>query len=232
MLTRRRLEHELDEEFRTHLELSTAEHIRRGLSPDAARARARRDLGCTTHVREQWRDARGFTPLDDLLTDLRHVSRGRDRTWRGASGRNRPRPVAAAVRPRPRRGRRGDRAERRGVHRHRGDAGRFPLRRGAGLGADGRRRDAALGGTGKQLGNLCHRPDAGRSDVRAGGGRHGARGAAGASRYRVAGHADGHPAARGARRRPATFPARAVRRGRTHPPAGLREPGQSADGAR
>jgi len=72
MLTRRRLEHELDEELRTHLELSTAEHIRRGLTPEAARARAQRDLGCTTHVREQWRDARGFTPLDDLLTDLRH----------------------------------------------------------------------------------------------------------------------------------------------------------------
>jgi putative ABC transport system permease protein len=72
MLTRRRLEHELDEELRSHLELSAAEHIRRGLSPEAARARARRDLGCTTHVREQWRDARGFTPLDDLLTDLRH----------------------------------------------------------------------------------------------------------------------------------------------------------------
>ena len=72
MLTRRRLEHELDEELRSHLELSTAEHIRRGLSPDAARARARRDLGYTVHVREQWRDARGFTPLDDLLTDIRH----------------------------------------------------------------------------------------------------------------------------------------------------------------
>ena len=64
MLTRRQLEHELDEELRSHLDLSTAEHVRRGLSPDAARARARRDLGCTAHVREQWRDARGFTPLD------------------------------------------------------------------------------------------------------------------------------------------------------------------------
>ena len=40
MLTRRRLEHELDEELRCHLDLSTAEHIRRGLSPDAARAQA------------------------------------------------------------------------------------------------------------------------------------------------------------------------------------------------
>lgn len=72
MLTRQRLEQELDEELRTHLELSTAEHIRQGLSPDAARARAQRDLGCPVHVKEQWRDARGFTPLDDLLTDIRH----------------------------------------------------------------------------------------------------------------------------------------------------------------
>lgn len=71
-LLRRRLEDELDEELRSHLELATADHVRRGLSPDAARARSQRDLGCTVRLKEQWHDAHGFTPLDDLLADVRH----------------------------------------------------------------------------------------------------------------------------------------------------------------
>ena len=45
VLNRRRLEHELDEELRSHLELSTAEHVRRGLSPKAARGPGRGGIG-------------------------------------------------------------------------------------------------------------------------------------------------------------------------------------------
>jgi putative ABC transport system permease protein len=54
----RRRERELDEEIETHLELLEAEHRRRGLSPEAARAAARRDFGQVEQVKEAHRELR------------------------------------------------------------------------------------------------------------------------------------------------------------------------------
>ena len=72
LFRRPRLEEELDAELGYHLDMSTADHIRNGLSPAMARDRARRDLGQAVRVRERWRDSRGFTAVDDLVMDLRH----------------------------------------------------------------------------------------------------------------------------------------------------------------
>jgi hypothetical protein len=58
MFRRRRLDAEMDEELRAHLEMAAAEHRRRGLSEEDARRAALRDFGGLTQVRETVRGAR------------------------------------------------------------------------------------------------------------------------------------------------------------------------------
>jgi len=60
------VEHDVAEEIRTHLDLRTEQFIREGLSPEAARAEARRRFG----------------PLFTATRELRHVANERDRTMR------------------------------------------------------------------------------------------------------------------------------------------------------
>jgi hypothetical protein len=56
----RRRDAELTDEIRTHLELSTEDHQRRGLSPADARLAARRDFGGVDQMKETYRDRRGM----------------------------------------------------------------------------------------------------------------------------------------------------------------------------
>jgi hypothetical protein len=58
-----------------HVEMQTAANVRRGMAPDAARARAEREFGSVVRTREDVRDARGLTPLDDLARDARFAAR-------------------------------------------------------------------------------------------------------------------------------------------------------------
>jgi predicted permease len=77
----KRRERELDEEIETHLELLEAEHLGRGLSPEAARAAARRDFGQVERVKEAHREQRGVPFADFVHQDLRFALRllARDR---------------------------------------------------------------------------------------------------------------------------------------------------------
>jgi len=77
---RRRLDATFDDEVGAHLQLLTAEHIRRGLSQDEARAAARRDFGSVQHITELYRDQRGLPWLDDLGRDARFAVRALLRT--------------------------------------------------------------------------------------------------------------------------------------------------------
>jgi macrolide transport system ATP-binding/permease protein len=72
---RRRLDCELDEEMRTHLALLADEHVRRGLSPDAAREAAQRSFGSVLASAEAHRLARSLPWLDVLRQDLRFAVR-------------------------------------------------------------------------------------------------------------------------------------------------------------
>ena len=54
-LLKHKRERELAEEIEAHLELLTEEHLRRGLSHEAARAAARRDFGGVEQVKEAHR---------------------------------------------------------------------------------------------------------------------------------------------------------------------------------
>src|SRR5689334_19376873 len=66
------VDRELDDEIRQHLDVLTEEHIARGLSPEAARAAARREFGPVTPIVEASRDARGVSAIVNMLADLRY----------------------------------------------------------------------------------------------------------------------------------------------------------------
>jgi predicted permease len=62
---------DLQDEIDTHLDLLAAEHLRRGLASDAARAAARRDFGGIEQIKEVCRDQHRFRFLDAVARDLR-----------------------------------------------------------------------------------------------------------------------------------------------------------------
>src|ERR1700674_41063 len=68
---RRKREKELQEEVRSHLEMSAVERVERGEAADDAERAARREFGNVELVREVTRDAWGWGFLDRLMQDLR-----------------------------------------------------------------------------------------------------------------------------------------------------------------
>ena len=62
---------ELDEELRFHLDQQVAEHVRRGMTPTAARTAALRAMGGVEQRKEEMRDMRGISSVENLLRDLR-----------------------------------------------------------------------------------------------------------------------------------------------------------------
>ena len=71
LLRRRRLDADLNEQLRHHLEALEAEHRARGLSDDEARNAARRDMGGIAQVKETYRDQHGIPSLESLWRDVR-----------------------------------------------------------------------------------------------------------------------------------------------------------------
>jgi predicted permease len=66
---------ELREEMEAHLEMATAENVRRGMSPDEARRQALLDSGGLTGAAEAVRDQRGLPWLESAASDLRYALR-------------------------------------------------------------------------------------------------------------------------------------------------------------
>ena len=71
LVSGRSLDRELDEELRYHVEQQVAANMRRGMTPDAARTAALRAIGGVEQRKEECRDARGISPIENLLRDLR-----------------------------------------------------------------------------------------------------------------------------------------------------------------
>ena len=71
-----RQESELDEEIRVHLAMEMEERIAAGMSPEDARAAARRDFGNVPLIRELTRESWGWGPAERLLQDVRSAIRG------------------------------------------------------------------------------------------------------------------------------------------------------------
>ncbi len=72
---RRQLDDELSDEMSAHLELSTADYVDRGLSPEDARRAAALRFGGTLQTAEAYRDRQGFPLLDALWQDVRYAVR-------------------------------------------------------------------------------------------------------------------------------------------------------------
>jgi len=70
-----RTEKHLDKELRFHLEQQIADYVAAGLSADEARRRAQLEFGGLERVKEEVRDARWETHLDNLLRDFRYAFR-------------------------------------------------------------------------------------------------------------------------------------------------------------
>jgi len=72
---RDRMEADLDEEIRLHVEREAEEYARHGVAPDEARRRARLALGGQEQIKEACRDARGVALIDTLAQDVRYAAR-------------------------------------------------------------------------------------------------------------------------------------------------------------
>ncbi|HKE20134.1 MAG TPA: ABC transporter permease [Kofleriaceae bacterium] len=75
ILSRRAIERELDDELRFHLERQIEKHVAAGRSREEAARLAHLDLGGMSRVKEECRDARGVTLVEDLVHDVRYGAR-------------------------------------------------------------------------------------------------------------------------------------------------------------
>ncbi len=62
---------EIAEEWAFHVEMRAAENVRRGLTPEAARAEAERHFGNSAHIKDLSWDQRGGGGLETLWQDVR-----------------------------------------------------------------------------------------------------------------------------------------------------------------
>ena len=75
LLRNKRVEEELAREVAAHLALLEDEFLRRGMSPDEARAAARQACGGVEQAKQAHRDERSILWLEQTLQDLRHACR-------------------------------------------------------------------------------------------------------------------------------------------------------------
>ena len=71
-----RLERDLEEEIASHLAMQEEEFRQRGMSPQAARAAARREFGGVAQTAELYREHRGLPWLETAVRDVRYALRG------------------------------------------------------------------------------------------------------------------------------------------------------------
>lgn len=75
LFRRATVEAELDDELRFHLEKEVEKLEQRGMSPEAARRQARLAFGGAAQVAEDCREARGTSPVESTMQDVRYALR-------------------------------------------------------------------------------------------------------------------------------------------------------------
>src|SRR5271170_3065656 len=70
-----KLDADLDEELRAHIDLAIEENLKRGMPRERARTTALRDFGGVTQVRESYRTQRGLPWLEQIARDIRYALR-------------------------------------------------------------------------------------------------------------------------------------------------------------
>ena len=74
LFSRRRRDARLEAEIAAHLDLLTDDYLRRGLTPAAARAAARREFGGVDQVKEICRERRSVPFAEDFARDAQYAS--------------------------------------------------------------------------------------------------------------------------------------------------------------
>jgi len=72
---RQKLDADLDEELRTHLDMAVRDNLARGLSPSAARTAAMRAFGGVSQIKEGYRQQRGLPVFEILSRDFQYSLR-------------------------------------------------------------------------------------------------------------------------------------------------------------
>lgn len=75
LFRRRKLDRELDDELRSHLEMAAEENQRRGMNADQARHAALREFGGVTQIRESVRLREGWPAIENLRRDILYALR-------------------------------------------------------------------------------------------------------------------------------------------------------------
>src|SRR5947209_6978411 len=75
VLRRHRVEQDLNEELRYHLELKTEEYMAQGLTPEESRQAALRAMDGLTQRKEECRDARRVNGIENTVRDIRYSLR-------------------------------------------------------------------------------------------------------------------------------------------------------------
>ena len=75
LLRTRRMDEDLDDELRSHIELAIEENIKNGMSAEAAHTAALKEFGGMTQTREEYRVQRGVPWIEVLAQDVRYALR-------------------------------------------------------------------------------------------------------------------------------------------------------------
>src|SRR5678810_90418 len=75
LFQRRKLDAQMDDELRSHLEMQTQENIDAGMKPEEARYAALRQFGWVESIKETCREQRGVGWIEDLGQDIRYGAR-------------------------------------------------------------------------------------------------------------------------------------------------------------
>src|SRR2546428_10756943 len=72
LFKKQKLEAQMDDEMRSHVEMQTQENIEAGMNPEEARYAALRQFGWAESIKETCRDQRGVTGIENLAQDIRY----------------------------------------------------------------------------------------------------------------------------------------------------------------
>src|SRR5690348_13907284 len=75
LFAHKRLERELDEEVRFHLEMQIEDNLKSGMNPAEARNAALRSFGGLERIKETYRERRTFALIETTALDLRYTAR-------------------------------------------------------------------------------------------------------------------------------------------------------------
>jgi predicted permease len=72
LFLKRKMERDLQDEIRSHLDMQIEDNLRLGMSPEEARYQAMRKFGGVEQVKERYRDRSSLSTVDSTLQDLRY----------------------------------------------------------------------------------------------------------------------------------------------------------------